>query len=320
MRTERQGAVSVGDAFIDYLSINENNDNYERRLGGASVNLAVHLSRYGIPSFYITKLGKEQDSLFVQEELAQENVKLDYSVLSNGKQIPSVYIHLDHNGDRHFHAYVNATPDDVLSVDAINDETFFNKLLFYFGSGTLFHEVAKEATVKALKAAKKHGAFISFDANIRSQRWESEAHCRSTILPLLPIADIVKLSEEELLFLLEEENLDLALKRVKEMDIPLLFVTAGKDGSYVIFQGQVEMVKGKAVQALDTTGAGDAFMGAVLYSIYIDGFPATIQKAADYAYNGNIMGALIAKKTGALPDIGSYSDIARELFLNRRKN
>jgi len=319
MRRENQGAISVGDAFIDYLFINENNDNYERRLGGASVNLAVHLSRFGIPSFYVTKLGKEQDSQFVQKELAKENVKLEYSVLSNGKQLPSVYIHLDQNGDRHFHAYVNTTPDDVLSVDAIKEESFLNKLLFYFGSGTLFHEVAKEATVKAIKAAKKHGAFISFDANIRMKRWESEEQCRSTILSLLPIADIIKLSEEELLFLLKEENLDLALQRVREMDIPLLFVTAGKDGSYVVFQGQVVMVKGKAVQALDTTGAGDAFMGAVLYCIYTDSFPATIQKAADYAYNGNIMGALIAKKTGALPDIGSYNNIAEELFINRGK-
>ncbi|MFP7470910.1 PfkB family carbohydrate kinase [Niallia taxi] len=320
MRIVHQGAIAIGDAFIDYLSINENNDNYEKRLGGASVNLAVHLSRFGIPSFYVTKLGNEQDSQFVQEQLAKENIKLDYSVLSKGKLLPSVYIHLDQNGDRHFHSYENKTPDDVLSVDDIKEEAFLNKLLFYFGSGTLFHEAAKEATVKAIMTAKNHGAYISFDANIRLKRWESEEHCRSTILSLLPIADIVKFSEEELLFLLEEESLDAALSRVKEMNIPLLFVTAGKAGSYAVFQGQVQHVKSKTVQAVDTTGAGDAFMGAVLYSICTDGFPANIQKAADYACNGNIMGALIAKEPGALPNIGGYSNIAEKFFTNPHKN
>ncbi|MGG0738382.1 carbohydrate kinase family protein [Niallia taxi] len=319
MTLENQGAISVGDAFIDYLSIDENNDKYDKRLGGASVNAAVHLSRYKMESYYVTKLGYSQDSQFVKEELTKEFVKLNYSVHTQAKKLPCVYIHLDRNGDRNFHAYMNETPDDVLTIEDIQEDAFVNRQLFYFGSGTLFHEKAREATVKALEAAKKHGAFISFDANIRLKRWETDEDCRSTIMSLLLNADIIKLSEEELLFLMEETSLEAALEKATKIPVPLIYVTVGKEGAYVIFQGQTEFISGKVVDAIDTTGAGDAYMAAVLYCIHMYGFPATIKEAVDYGYNGNIMGALVATKAGSLPDIGNYCRIVDELFIKPDK-
>lgn len=319
MTLEHQGAISVGDAFIDYLSIDENNDKYEKRLGGASVNAAVHLSRYKMASYYVTKLGDGQDSKFVKEELIKESIKLDYSVHTPAKELPCVYIHLDQNGDRIFHSYMNETPDDVLTSKDIQEDAFINRKLFYFGSGTLFHEKAKEATRKALEAAKKNNAFISFDANIRLKRWESEEHCRSTILRFLPKADTIKLSEEELLLLMEETSLEAALEKATEIPVPLIYVTVGKEGAYVIFQGQTEFIRGKLVEAIDTTGAGDAYMAAVLFCIHMYGFPATIKEAVSYGYNGNIMGALVATKVGSLPDIGNYCQIVDELFIKPDK-
>lgn len=72
--------------------------------------------------------------------------------------------------------------------------------IFYFGSGTLFHPKAKEATETSLKYAKEFGHTIAFDTNIRLQRWESEELCRQTVISFLKKADIVKLAEDELSF------------------------------------------------------------------------------------------------------------------------
>lgn len=68
----RKGVLSLGDAFIDYVSRSSDNNRFERKLGGASVNVAVHISRFAIPSFYMTKLGEREDSQFVEAEMIKE--------------------------------------------------------------------------------------------------------------------------------------------------------------------------------------------------------------------------------------------------------
>jgi fructokinase len=303
------GILSIGDAFIDYISINSKNDTFEKALGGASVNVAVHLSRFGVPSYYVTKLGHLEDSHFVQKEMEKEKIKLDHSVFSSTKELSSVYIHLDKNSDRHFHAYVNNTPNEVLEEADIHEEAFRNKKIFYFGSGTLFHKEARKATEKGMKLAKKNDMLVTFDANIRLKRWESESECRSIILSLLSELDVVKLSEEELFFLFQVNTVEEGIKKLDPYKIPILLLTLGEDGAYGILDGQRIKVKGENVIVRDTTGSGDAFMATVLYCIYEKGYPTSVQELRNYVMNGNILGANVATKVGSLPFFENYKQI-----------
>ncbi len=306
---KKQGIVTLGDAFIDYLSTNPTNKVFEKKLGGASVNVTVHLSRLEIPSYYITKLGENEDSHFVQKEMEKECIHLDYSVHASEKEICGVYVHLDEKGERNFHSYINNTPDDVLEEKDIVKEAFQHKKIFYFGSGTLFHPKARKATEKAVRLAKDNNLIISFDANIRLSRWKSEQECKKTIKQFLHAIDVFKLSEEELLFLFETSTVEEGIKRLKQYRIPVVFITMGEKGAYgMLFQTAVK-VSSNPIEAKDTNGAGDAFMAAILYRIYKEGMPASLEVLKGYVQSGCILGAMVAAKMGALPLIGNYKSI-----------
>ncbi|MFT8320113.1 MAG: carbohydrate kinase [Bacillus sp. (in: firmicutes)] len=305
---EKRGIISIGDAFIDYISMNTNNDKFEQKLGGASVNVAVHLSRLKIPSYYVTKLGRRDDSFFVRKELEKEFIHLDYSIFSSEKKISGVYVHLDKKGERHFHSYINDTPDDVISEKDILMETIQDKKIFYFGSGTLFHLTARKATEKAMKFAKDNQLIVSFDANIRLQRWTSEQECRHIIRSFFPLLDVLKLSEEELLFLFEVQSVEAGLKMLKQYNIPLVLLTMGEQGAYGLLYHTAIKASGDPIEVKDTTGAGDAFMAAILYNIYRKGMPTSLVELEDYVQKGNLLGAMVATKIGALPAI-DYNSI-----------
>lgn len=296
----KQGVISLGEAFIDFISKDQTNRNYIPLLGGATVNVAVGISRFGLPSYYLCKLGIDTYSHFVEKELEKEQVNIDYCIRTPGKEICGVYININENGERSFHSYRNPTPDEVLTECQLKEELFEKASIFYFGSGTLFHNVANKTTEKAIQYAKEHSTLIAFDTNIRIKRWESEEHCRKTICSFLKKADIVKMAEDELLFLTKSITIDEGLQKIAQWRIPFLFVTLGEEGACALYEGEPILIPAKKVNAIDTTGAGDAFMASLLYSFHEKGKPNHYEQVMDYIENANKWGALTAAKLGSL--------------------
>lgn len=296
----KQGITSIGEAIVDFIATDPSNTTYQRLLGGATVNVAVGIRRHGIPSFYLCKLGKDETSKFVEEKLMKENVDISFCSYHQKKKMCSVYIHLNPHGERYFHSYINETPDEWITSDELDKKPFMSSNIFYFGSGTLFHPIARKTTEQALQYAKEEKMEIAFDTNIRLKRWESEHQCRETILSYVKKADIVKMTEDELLFLTETETLEKGLEHVAKMEIPFLFITKGKDGSYAIHNHIKVHVPGFPVKAVDTTGAGDAFMAALLSCFHDRGIPKNETQLTDYTKFANKAGALSATKIGSL--------------------
>lgn len=306
---ERKGILSLGDAFIDYVSRSSDNNCFERSLGGASVNVAVHISRFTIPSFYLTKLGSGEDSQFVEKEMLKEKINLEDSVRTPTKKISKVYVHLDASGERYFHKYENETPNEVVLESDLKESSFENKSIFYFGSGTLFHPSARAATKKAIEIAKEKGLFIAFDANIRIKRWKNEEECRQVMMEFLSFVDILKMSKEELLFLLEVQSVEKGLANLEKFQIPLKLITLGEKGAIgLLYEEKVQMA-GKVVKAIDTNGSGDAFMATILACIYKKGFPACKKEMESYMDQANRLGAIVATKAGSLPILPDYQMI-----------
>lgn len=304
-----QGILTIGDAFIDYVSITKNNDKYNQKLGGATVNVAVHLSRFGVPSYYLTKLGIERDSIFVKNEMAKEGLNLYYSIESNTKMISKVFVHLDKDGERQFHSYENETPEEVILSEDLTEEAFDDKKIFYFGSGTLFHPKAQEATKKAITIAKEKGSLVAFDANIRLQRWKSAEECRKTILKFIPFVDVFKLSMEELTFLFQKTNFEENIEMLKEFEVPFKLITMGNLGALGIWREEEIYVPAQKVVVKDTNGAGDAFMATILFHLYKNGVPKNVREWRKYIAAANRLGEVVATKYGSLPILRNYSNI-----------
>lgn len=297
---KKQGVISLGEAFIDYISLDPTNANYNQLLGGATVNVAVGASKLGLPSYYLCKLGEDEISQFVELELTKEKVNIEYCVRTPNKKICGVYVHINENGERFFHTYINPTPDEVLYEDELDKELFKKAKIFYFGSGTLFHEKAKKTTDKALKYAKETEMLVAFDANIRLKRWSSEEECRKTVSSFLKRADIVKMAEDELLFLTETATLDEGLKKLAKWKLNYVFITMGSNGACA-FHDEIKLyIPAIEVNPVDTTGAGDAFMSALLSCFHEKGMPKKHLELMNYTQFASEIGAIATTRTGSL--------------------
>ncbi len=301
--------LTYGDAFVDYIATNATNDAFSRHLGGATVNVAAGVRRLGVPSGFITITGEDETSKFVRDELLNEGVDLGHSVRVPKKRVSGVYIHLTPEYDRVFASYVNETPDLQVTPDQLQRNSFEQASVFHFCSGTLFHTEARATTQKAIELAKVHKVICSFDVNIRPLRWESEEQCRQIVSSFLPFADVVKVTREELAFLMETDLLEEGLHQLSRYNLPLVFVTDGENGTYAAFQQDVFHVPVIPVQPVDTTGAGDAFMAGIIRQLYLFGMPETVQAVIDCADFGNQMGALCATKAGALTAMPRMEEI-----------
>ncbi|MGI8384867.1 carbohydrate kinase family protein [Robertmurraya sp. P23] len=297
---KKQGVISLGEAFVDFISQDQTNTNYKRLLGGATVNVAVGARRLGIPSYYLCKLGMDETSVFVQDEMKKAQVNLSYCTYQASKKICSVYVHVNDQGDRYFHSYINETPDDWITAEELDKELFTQSKLFYFGSGTLFHPVARKTTNQALSFAKEGNLLIAFDTNIRLKRWENEEQCRKVILSYVKKADIVKMAEDELLFLTKSDTFEQGLESISNMNIPYLFITRGKNEAFACHKGIQVNVPGIQVKAVDTTGAGDAFMAALLSRFYDKGVPENKALLEEYTSFANLAGAMATTQFGSL--------------------
>ena len=173
----------------------------------------------------------------------------------------------------------------------------------------MFEPTALKTTRAAVDMAKEKGAIIAIDANIRPLRWSSEAFCRETIAGFFEDADILKLTDEELFFLTETTTLEDGLAALDQLLVPIILVTVGSEGAYAVLNGEVMHVPVEKVQAVDTTGAGDAFMAGVLRYVHYNGLPTTKEELTKCVAFGNKLGAMAATKAGALTALPHYEDI-----------
>ena len=298
-----------GDAFIDYIANDATNTSFTKFLGGATINVAAGISRIGAPSALITITGDDETSAFVRTEIQQEGVNLDYAVLVPEKRASGVYVHLTENCERIFKDYIDETPDLQVTAQQLNEEAFKRASVFNCCSGTMFHPTALETTRTAVEMAKKNGALIAIDANIRPLRWSSEKYCRETIASFFQDANILKLTDEELFFLTETNSIEEGFEALKPLNVPIVLITVGADGAYAALNGDIMHVPVEQVVPVDTTGAGDAFMAGVLRYVHFNGLPTTTESLFDCVAFGNKLGALAATKAGALTALPRYDEI-----------
>jgi fructokinase len=133
---------------------------------------------------------------------------------------------------------------------------------------------------------------------------------------LVATADIIKVSDEELPLITGETEPEKAADALLDQGVTLAAITLGKDGAYVRIGGESRVVPGFAANAVDTTGAGDAFFGGFLYRFLASGKTlkeVSIDDAADFARFGNATASLCVERRGGIPSMPKRSDILRRM-------
>lgn len=267
--------ITIGEALIDFIPNKKGCSlkevvGFERVAGGAPANVAAVVSKLGGKSNFISQLGEDAFGDYIIDELNKVNVDTSYVLRTNKANTGLAFVSLKEDGNRDFSFYRNPSADMLLNAAEIEEEDFTEGGILHFCSVSLIDAPIKEAHKKAIEFAKKHNCLISFDPNVRLPLWESPEACRKAILEFLPLANIVKISDEELEFITGISDEAKALEFLLQGDVEVIIYTKGTNGAEFITKERKVFSPSFRVQAQDTTGAGDSFIGSFLYQVAED--------------------------------------------------
>jgi len=286
----------TGDAVVDLIP--EGDSTYLKCPGGAPANVAVGIARLSGLCGFFGRLGDDPLGRFMADVLANEQVDTTHLKLDDKQRTSTVIVDLDDQGERSFTFMVKPSADQFTLPEDI--PTFNKNEWLHCCSIALANEPSRSTTLTAMKTAKKVGAFVSFDPNLRDEVWQQPAEIRSVVISAIQMADVVKFSEQELLYLTETRSIEAGLSALSQYPISLVVITLGSQGALAVFNGQQYHVASSSVNVVDTTGAGDAFVSGMLARLaqYDDWKQeALILEAIRW---GNACGALATTQKGAM--------------------
>ena len=191
----------------------------------------------------------------------------------------------------------------MLRADELNEDLIRDTRLFHFGTLSMTHEGVREATKKAVTAAKAAGALISFDPNLREPLWDTLEHAKEQVRWGLGQCDILKISDNEIQWLTGETDFTKGVEKIREeFPIPLILVSMGGDGSRAYYgEGYVEVAPFLQENTIETTGAGDTFCACVINYVLDHGLEdltdAQLKEMLTFA---NAAASIITTRKGAL--------------------
>lgn len=270
MNTKSFDVVALGELLVDLTQnglSEQGNTLFEANPGGAPANVLAMLRKLGKSCAFIGKVGR--DSFGDMLERTVREAGIDTRALYRDAEIPTTLalVHTFPNGDRDFSFYRKPGADIRLRAEELDTDLLGDCRIFHFGTLSLTDEPCRAATVRALELAREAGALISFDPNLREPLWSSLDEAKKQIAWGLARCDILKISDNELLFMTGESDFDAGAAKLRAAypNIRLLNVTAGADGSYSYYDAlRVFEPACKRGGVIETTGAGDTFCACVL--------------------------------------------------------
>jgi fructokinase len=290
--------------------------------GGAPANVAVGLARQGVSTAFIGRVSQDAFGEWLKDLLKNEGIDTTCTVADPKANTRMAYVVTTITGDRKLAEFSRVACAD--SQADLKEEQFKSASFLHFGSISLIAEPCKSATTRAKDYAKKHGALISYDPNVRLGLWPSPEACRKTILETLQWADLVKINLDELEFLTGSHKLEAAERLREEHNIPLLIITLDAQGSHFITAKGSRTVPGFKIQLVEATGAGDGFVSGVIAGILPHIKNATnrrealqqlsVDTLAEIFKRANAVGAIACTRPGAIPALPKLNEI--DAFMN----
>ena len=294
----------IGDAAVDLIP---EGNSYLRLPGGTGANVAVALSKLGVKSALITKLGNDPLAAFLSDVLEREKVNTQHVSFSECYKTGLIIISVNSTGERHFTHMVKPSADSQLNNSDI--PAFERGDWLCVSAFILAQRASREASFFAIQQAKMAGSLVCVDANIRADMWDDESLLVPTTLEALKIADIAKMAEDELLLLTNTDSIGEGIKEVKQWPAKIKIITLAEKGAILLTEQSEFHIEGYNVPVVDMTGAGDAFIAALISKLMsLERW--TDDQLIEAIQFSNACGALVVGKKGAmsaLPDLGTVN-------------
>ncbi|HWI24666.1 MAG TPA: carbohydrate kinase [Lysobacter sp.] len=315
--------VCFGEALIDFLARPGETPEAPRAFlqfaGGAPANVSVAAARLGAETQFVGMLGDDMFGDFLLGSLRDAGVDVSRIVRTDAARTALAFVQLDADGERNFSFYRPPSADLLFRDEHFHAASFRDTAVFHVCSNSLTEAGIAQATLQGMARARAAGAVVSVDLNLRLALWPVGTDPRPRLWAALVEADVVKLARNELEYLAADMagGEDAVLQRILDGHARLVVVT---DGAAILHwrtreaRGEVPAFR---VRPVDTTAAGDAFVGGLLFRLAqqrVDGatfpdFAADPSAIADALRFGAAVGALAVTRHGAFAAMPTHAEV-----------
>ncbi|MCR5725027.1 MAG: carbohydrate kinase [Treponema sp.] len=311
--------TALGEILIDFTYAGTNADGkkiYEENPGGAPANCVCAATKLGANGAFIGMTGCDSFGYDVRKTLQEIGVDTGAMRYTQKQHTTLAFVSLDEKGERTFSFCRNPGADTQLMTADLDETVLQNTRILHVGSLSLTDEPARSATFAAIRMVQSAGGLVSYDPNYREALWNGRNDAVAEMKSLLPYADIVKVSEEELPMLLGQGiTVEQGASQLLAGGASVVFITLGARGvHYAARTASGERIFGSVgspeVTVVDTTGAGDSFTGGILYRFTRREKPLDFTKAeleSDLVF-ANAVASLCVTKRGAIPALPSLAE------------
>lgn len=299
--------VALGELLVDFFAGGQSengNDLYEACPGGAPCNVLAMLTKLGRKTAFIGKLGDDQLGRRLKKTIEGLGVDARGIVFDRDIGTTLAFVATEAEGERGFRFYRNPGADMMLREEELDRTLLESCRILHFGTLSMTNLRVRATTRTAVRIARKSGALVSFDPNLRPSLWNSLREAKEQIAWGCAHCDILKIADDEAEFLTGIHSPAEAGKAIRDSfpNIALIFVTSGRNGSLALYNDLSVTAKAyTSLNAIDTTGAGDTFCGCCLDAVLrvgLDNFTEdTIKETLRFA---GAAAGIVTTRTGAM--------------------
>ncbi|MFC4557659.1 sugar kinase [Virgibacillus kekensis] len=304
--------ITIGEAMIAFSPgatgpmkfVNQ----FEKKVGGAELNLAIGCSRLGLNAGWISKLGNDEFGKYIQTFTRGEGIDISHVDLVDGFPTSLNFKEIMEDGSVRTFYYRDKSPTLTMTPEDLDESYFQNaKILHLTGIFPAIDPKNMEIFERAISLAKKYGLKISFDPNIRLRMWSKE-EAKEVLSKILPHVDILLAGDEEMDIIIGEKDPEKIIERGKDLGISFIAVKQGDKGSVGYYKGETfEAAPIKPAKVVDTVGAGDGFNAGVLFGFL---YNWSLKRTLEFA---NTIGSMVVGVKGDNEGLPYYEDVQQRL-------
>lgn len=308
--------VGFGEAVVDFIPAGMERDGsltYHACPGGSVANLCTAAAKAGASSTFLGKVGDDAFGRSVKSSLIYHGVETRYMIFDQSYGTFLAFVHPEQGGERSYSFLNTPGADKQISFEEIDFHCVDDADIVHVSSCLLSHEKSLKTQMELLAYTKKRGKIISYDINYRDILFSDYEEARERLILPLKQADIVKgtVREIEMVTSLEKSE---GAKRLLEEGIRIVLITDGSRGSEFYCRGGNDFINAVRTDAVDTTGAGDCYLGYFLARLAESGHIlekslSEIREAAVFAARASALSVTRKGGIGAMPTLREVQNI-----------
>lgn len=306
--------IALGELLVDFNALHSNDFDsvvYESNPGGAPCNVLAMLSNLQKRTAFIGKVGDDFLGHALQQRIVRMGISTEGLSKDEKRNTTLAFLNDSKTYPHQYLFYRNRTADMNLDEGDVDADMLSRTRIFHFGSLSFTHKRCRKATRKAIKAAKSKHRLISFDPNYRPVLWPGEEEARKWMLYGCSVCDILKVEASELAFITQQTTIQNGVDFLqKHYSISLILVTSGEAGSQA-FMGNRKVYQEAFLtnRTIDTTGAGDTFLGCCLAYILEQGMELSDHQLQEMLFRANAAASLETTRKGAIRAMPTQAEL-----------